>query len=226
MAEAKMPTNDPSEDLRKMFPGNSNKDRENRKKKLEIETEVLDPVVSEGAAKRRPKSMSHRIRDTFINEETRGILSYIWNDVLVPAAKDMLYESITGGLSMRLFGDSRGYSRPVSRRNYTNYNKAHSNVRAVPKQTQQLRPVSRFNSYDISLPTKLEAYEVLDRLCAVIERKGFVTVNDLCQFLQWKSEYTDTYMGWTNLDNVRIRPYQNEWLLELHPAAPIDEIPF
>ena len=209
-----------------MFPGNSNKDRENRKKKVEIETEMLDPVVSEGAAKRRPKSMGHRVRDTFINEETKSILSYIWNDVLVPAAKDMLYESVTGGLSMRLFGDSRGYSRPVSRRSYTNYNKVRSNGRSVPKQDRQTRPISRFNSYDISLPTKLEAYEVLDRLCAVIERKGFVTVNDLCQFLQWKSDYADAYMGWTNLDNVRIRPYQNEWLLELPPAVPIDEPPF
>lgn len=222
MAEVKMP-----EDLHEMFPGNSNKDKEKRRREaIDIS---LEPVAAKGVAKQVEPSAGRRVRDTFINEDTKSIFSYIMNDVLIPAAKDMIFEAITGGLSMRLFGDSRGYTRPA-KTGHTNYNKISSHRSTsyiqprTPKETRQMAPRNR--GYNIKVPTKGEAYEILDRLCTYIERCGYATVNDLCKELDWETEYTYNSYGWVDLDDVRIRPRGNEWVLEIPPAIWIDEMPF
>lgn len=219
MAEAKMPTS-----LNEIYPGNSNKEKQ------EVKEKQTEPIVEKGVARKAKPSMGHKFRDTFDNEETRGILSYIWNEVLVPAAKDMLFEAVSGGLSMRLFGSARGYSRPV-RNGHTNYNKMSkpANARNVARsQTNQRGARPRIhNSYDVILPSKGLAFEALDRLCSSIEQCGYATVQDLCQVMNWESDYTDEYFGWDDLTSARIRPRGQEWILELPPTVSLnDDLPF
>lgn len=224
MAEAKMP-----ESLEERFPGNSYKEKREREDAQKREN---NPVVDKGVAKRVKPSVGHKLRDTFDNEDTRSVFSYIWNNVLVPAAKDMLFEAVSGGLSMRLFGSARGYSRPT-RTGYTNYNKITrpaGTTRSVKVQQPERRSVRPriHNSYDVTLPSKGLAYEVLDRLCSSIEQCGYATVQDLCQVLNWDSDYTDEYLGWTDMSSARIRPRGDEWVLELPPTVAVDDdsLPF
>lgn len=212
MAEANMP-----ESLNERFPGNSNKQKQQEARKL-------DPIVKEGSAKKRKKSTGHRLRDIIDSDDTQSVIGYIFNSVLIPAAKDMIFEAVTGGLSMRMYGDTRGYSR-APRSGYTNYNKI---SRRPTSQSRNATPTvhenrSRFRTnYDIELSSPGEAYEVLDRLCSIIEQTGYATVNDLCQLCSLRSDYADEYSGWTSLDRARVHGN----VLELPPSTPLDDLPF
>ena len=236
MAEVKMP-----ESLEERFPGNSDKQKReaNRMERHDDIVKNAEPVVEKGTAKHRKKGLGEKVKESFIGDEDgKGVVEYIVYDVLIPAAKDMIFEAITGGLSMRLFGESRGYSRVSKASGYTSYNKinarpARSSQQVRSRGTEVIRtsePIHRDYSDDVIFDERPEAYEVLDKLCSVIEACGFATVADLHQFSGMPIEYTDNSRGWTNLSKARvIRLNRGEnaggYLLSLPNSEPIDELP-
>lgn len=240
MAEVKMP-----ESLDDRFPGNSDKQKSkaNRTERHDDVVKDVDPVVEKGSAKHRKKSFSERLKESLVgNEDGRGVVDYIFYDVLIPAAKDTLFEAITGGLSMSLFGDSRGYSRSPKTGTFTNYNKYTARSRnytsdSYPTRSTRTRetrvirtPTNRDYSDDVIFDERSEAMEVLDRLCSVIDACGYATVADLHQFAGMEVEYVDHSRGWVNLNNARVlRLTRGEnaggYLLSLPLPEPLDDRP-
>ena len=221
MAEVKMP-----DSLDERFPGNSNK----RKKEIQEAKKEVEPIVEEGQAHIRKKSEGRKIFDTlFNNNDAKSVGSYILYDVLIPAAKDMLYDAVTGGLSMRLFGTERGYSRNPTRP-YTNYQGISKQTRVVKNPSREIRRgrTAREKIYndDIAFTEKYKAYQALDMLLSDIQRTGYATVADLYQYAHIPSDYTDNNYGWTDLSDVRIRNVGGEYVMILPPAEPIDDLPF
>lgn len=217
MAEVNMPE----------FPGNSYVDKDKRREVVRSEKK-LEPVVAKRATLKK-KPMSRKLRDTFVNEETSGILSYVVNTVLIPAFKDMVFEAVTGGLSMRLFGDTRGYGRSGSS-NHTNYQKISTQNarRNVQRKPERVRPSIRSRAYndDIILSSRGEASEVLDRMLTIIDQYGAASVADLYELCNLQSNYQDNEFGWSDLSQATIHRTPEGYLLDLPPAVPIDDIPF
>lgn len=219
MAEVNMPE----------FPGNSYTDKKERTNESFRPTKKIEPVVT-NKARLKKKSMGRKLRDTFVNEETSGILGYVVNTVLIPAFKDMLFEAVTGGLSIRLFGDDRGYSRSRSTGGYTNYGKISTQKtrQNIQRKPERVRPSTRSRAYndDIILSSRGEANEVLDRLITIIDQYGAVSVADLYELCNLQSNYQDNEYGWNNLNSATIHRTPEGYLLDLPPAIPIDDIPF
>lgn len=221
MAQVNMP-----ESLNERFPGNSNKDKRAR----EEASIVPEQTIQSGGARLKKKSEGSKILNAlFGNDDAKSVGSYILYDVLIPAAKDMIFDSVMGGLSMRLFGTDRGYSR-MPRRTMTNYQGISQKTRVInnpSRPTNRARSVrSKIYNDDIEFDNKAEAYQALDILLSEIEKNGYATIATLYQYCQIPSDYVDNNIGWTDLSDVRIRTVGSKAVMILPPAYSIDELPF
>lgn len=223
MAQVNMP-----ESLNERFPGNSNKDK--RARKEEEVGIVPEQTIQSGGARLKKKSEGSKILNAlFGNDDAKSVGSYILYDVLIPAAKDMIFDSVMGGLSMRLFGTDRGYSR-MPRRTMTNYQGISQKTRVInnpSRPTNRARSVrSKIYNDDIEFDNKAEAYQALDILLSEIEKNGYATIATLYQYCQIPSDYVDNNIGWTDLSDVRIRTVGSKAVMILPPAYSIDDLPF
>lgn len=221
MAQVNMP-----ESLNERFPGNSNKDKRAR----EEASIVPEQTIQSGGARLKKKSEGSKILNAlFGNDDAKSVGSYILYDVLIPAAKDMIFDSVMGGLSMRLFGTDRGYSR-MPRRTMTNYQGISQKTRVInnpSRPTHRARSVrSKIYNDDIEFDNKAEAYQALDILLSEIEKNGYATIATLYQYCQIPSDYVDNNIGWTDLSDVRIRTVGSKAVMILPPAYSIDDLPF
>ena len=221
MAQVNMP-----ESLNERFPGNSNKDKRAR----EEVSIVPEQTIQSGGARLKKKSEGSKILNAlFGNDDAKSVGSYILYDVLIPAAKDMIFDSVMGGLSMRLFGTDRGYSR-MPRRTMTNYQGISQKTRVInnpSRPTNRARSVrSKIYNDDIEFDNKAEAYQALDILLSEIEKNGYATIATLYQYCQIPSDYVDNNIGWTDLSDVRIRTVGSKAVMILPPAYPVDDLPF
>lgn len=221
MAQVNMP-----ESLNERFPGNSNKDKRAR----EEASIVPEQTIQSGGARLKKKSEGSKILNAlFGNDDAKSVGSYILYDVLIPAAKDMIFDSVMGGLSMRLFGTDRGYSR-MPRRTMTNYQGISQKTRVInnpSRPTNRARSVrSKIYNDDIEFDNKAEAYQALDILLSEIEKNGYATIATLYQYCQIPSDYVDNNIGWTDLSDVRIRTVGSKAVMILPPAYPVDDLPF
>ena len=62
--------------------------------------------VVKGTVKTRKRNGVTKLKDVFVNEDTKNVKSYIFSDVLVPAIKKLLYDIVNDGASMLLFGNT------------------------------------------------------------------------------------------------------------------------
>ena len=186
------------------------------------ERKKLEKVVG-GTAKIKKKSTTRKFTDALISEDAANVKSYIFSDVLIPAAKKLVSDIVRDGIEMILYGStgnrdsrSRGF-----RGDYVSYDKY--SRRRDDRRYESDRSVRSGYSYDdIVLETKGDAEAVLDRLGELIDRYGQATVLDLYDIVGITGRYTDDKFGWMdirNADSVRVR---DGYLLRLPKALALD----
>src|SRR5690242_343682 len=89
------------------YPSNSNKGKE---KKADAEPKKVEKVIS-GEAVRRKKPLGKRFSETFAGGDAKSVWSYVFLDVIVPAAKDMVVDAASQGVERLIFGEVRGGRR-------------------------------------------------------------------------------------------------------------------
>lgn len=176
----------------------------------------VEKVIS-GTAKVRKKTGARKVADVFISEDAANVKSYIVMDVIVPAIKDVLSNVVKDSIDMILFGGtnrSRNNTRKTNA-NYISYDRF-SDRRDDRRYESRTSVASRYNFDDITLESKAEADEVLERMEELLDTYGMVTVADLCDLVGISCEYTDNKYGWTNLRNAKVvRLRGNEYMLDL-----------
>lgn len=210
------------------FPSNS---REPRKSEpIKREEKVVLRVV-EGDVVRRKKSLTTRFREMFLGDDTKGVFEYVLGDVLVPALKDMITDSVSQGMERLIFGNARpnnrrGGSRPGAFGNNSgpvNYNRyAGSNRESSQSGTMSRRARASHDFDDIILATRGEAEQVIDQLTSILEKYEIVSVRDLYETVGVEFHHTDEKWGWTNLREARVTRVSNGYLLDLPKTEPID----
>ena len=176
----------------------------------------VEKVIS-GTAKVRKKTGARKMADLFISEDAANVKSYILMDVVVPAIKDVLSNVVKDSIDMILFGGTsrRGSGSKKSNAEYVSYNRF-ADRRDDRRYDSRSSIASRYNFDDITLDSKAEADEVLERMEELLDTYGMVTVADLCDLVGISCEYTDNKYGWTNLRNARVlRLRGNEYMLDL-----------
>lgn len=198
------------------YRSNSHRSKENNEKKVE--------KVVRGKVKTKKKNQVHKLKDVFISEDAADVKSYIFMDVLVPAIKKAVFDIVTDGIDMVLYGETgsgRNKKRSSSNVSYRDYYDRRKDDGRYSSRTSR-RTTSRYDFDDIILDSRGEAEEVLTRMDELIDTYGIVSVADLYDLVGITGEYTDNKYGWTNIRNAEPVRTRDGYMLKLPKALPIN----
>ena len=197
------------------YKPNSHKYKEEQKN-LPAERKKVEKVVT-GKVKTKKKSEASKLKDVFISEDVSNVKSYIFMDVLIPAAKKAISDIVSNGIDMILYGETRGRksSSGASYVSYRDYSR-----RDDRRDTSRIR--TGYDYDDIILETRGEAEDVLERMNELIDMYDVVSVADLYDLVGKSCNYTDNKYGWTNIRNAEPIRVRDGYLLKMPKAGPIN----
>lgn len=207
------------------FPSNSKRPPERgRDEPKKVERVATGEVV------RRKKPLGRRMSENLIGGDAQSVWGYVFGEVLIPAARDMVADAVTGGVERMIFGDSspagrRGRSRSPGYTPYHRYSGSPTgrNVRVdEPRREVSRRARASHNFDEIILSSRVEAEEVLDRLIDLTDRYDNATVADLYELVGISGNYTDAKWGWVDLRGAGVSRARGGYLLNLPRPEPID----
>lgn len=195
---------------------NSYRSKDNASKEKEKENKII-----KGKAKTKKKGFVTGFFENFFHlDESKDIKSYVFLDILIPAAKNALSEILHGGTDILLYGDSK----PKNRNNgasYVSYNKySDNNNRSQSGSSNRTRLGYAYD--DVILETRDEAEDILRRMDEIVATYGMVTVADLYDLAGISGKYTDNKYGWVNIRNAEIVRIREGFLIKMPKAIPID----
>lgn len=206
------------------FPNNSDRAKEASAKKP-IKKEIAK--VTKGKVRQRKKPLGRRFAEAFGAKEGQGVIEYILYDIVIPATKNMLLDSISDGVEMALFGEVRSgrhrrpsYGGSRSRYEYdrVSYRGDERDRRDSRDRRDRLRANVR-DYEDIVFDSKADAEEVITNLVELIDQYGQATVADLYDSSGLTPEYTMDNYGWTNLSTATSRRDRDGYVLDLPRAV-------
>lgn len=208
------------------FPGNSKRPQEPQENPKKIESVIQTEAVA------RKKSLGRRLKEIFIGGDSRSVMQYVFMDVLVPQAKDMLAEATSQGFERLIYGESRPgrrYPRPSAGANYTPYNRYSARGNNPIGRSQAMgsdRPptasVRGHRIDDILLATRVEADTVLDRMYDFLQQYEMVSVAELYSLIGWTANYIDQKWGWTDLSGSSVQRVRDGYILNLPKPQSLD----
>lgn len=169
----------------------------------------------------RKKSPLVRFREVFFGDDARSVASYVAQDVLLPAAKDMISDAVTQTVERILFGDSSPARRSTSRSSnasYTPYHRASANYKksnGTSDRRGDRRKRASHDFDDIEFDSRAEAEVVLDRLYDLVNDYDYATVSDLYDLVGIDAKFTDENYGWYDLRGSTIRRIRSGYILDL-----------
>lgn len=194
----------PNDNMRENFPSNSRKRRDGppRERRPGLEKIIDGPV------RIKKKGFLKRILDNFLEEDIGSVSSYVFTDILVPAAKSMVLDMINGGAE-RMLGEDR-YRR--TRRDGRAYSPYGSFFRTADNRNRDRdrdqdiskRGRARHDFGEIIFETKEEAREVLYHLVDLTIDYRQARVSDLYSFVGIESTHVDDTFGWEDLQGTSI----------------------
>lgn len=186
-----------------------------------VEKRRMKKVVS-GKTQTTKRSGIRKFSDIFGADDVSNIGSYILNDIIIPAFKNTIYDTVTNGLRMFLHTDDirdrGGRSSGGSRISYTNYY-AKSNDR---RPSEDYRNRGRFDYEDILFETRGDAEMVLTQMDEMLERYPTVSVLDMYDAAGITAPYTADKYGWTDIHTAKVVPVRGGYVIKLPKAFPID----
>jgi hypothetical protein len=205
------------------FPPNNDKHKKGSSRKVER--------VTTGEVSRKKKSLRKQFSETFVEGDMKTTARFVVMGVLLPAARDMIYDAASEGVHKLIFGDKgrrRGgsttpYSGPTGHIAYNRYSRSPEDDRppfATRGMSQRGRAKHDFD--EIVLDQRAEAEEVIDRLYDVVSRYEQATVADLYDLVGLSSTHTDHKWGWTDLRGAGVSRIRDGYLLDLPDPEPLD----
>ena len=197
------------------YKPNSHKYKEEQK---QLEERKVEKVVT-GKVMTKKKNGINKFVGEFISDDAKNVKSYILGDVIIPTIKKVLYDIVTDGADIILYGETKRNKRgPTDRISYRSY---YEDRYSRPRiETQTIR-----NSYsydDIIFSTRSDAEGVLDRMDELIARYGLVRVADLYDLAGLTGNPTDNAYGWTNINSAEIIRARDGFMIKMPRAIIID----
>ena len=192
--------------------GNSIKNREEKKK-----NEVVQKVTKGNVKLTSDKPKKHFL-DAFFEDDYSDIKAYVVSDVLIPAIKNLIFDSFMGSLEMALFGtSSRSRSRGGSNASHTyvSYNKFSNNRSGRADDT---RSSSGLDYQGIIFEERGDADQVLDTLQVLIEDYGQATIGDFYDAAGVTPDDNfakNEEYGWTDLGRARVQRTRDGYIISM-----------
>lgn len=196
------------------IPGNSHKNRNSTRPEPAPRVEQADPVerpvvekVTTGKVVTKKKNWFRRIAVNLIVDDVGSIGEFITNEVLLPAIKNVIADTVTQGTN-RMLGFEASRSRRSSpggggsniRTRYDNMPTA-GGSRVLGRESR-----ARHDFDELILDSRAEAVEVLNSLEDLVTQFRSASVADLYDLVGVTGSFTDRRWGWTDLITADIRP--------------------
>jgi hypothetical protein len=185
----------------------------------EPQREKIERVTT---GKKVPQSAGRKFLSEFIADDVHTIKDYILWDVLLPAVKNAISDTVTNGVDMLLFGQTRARGNNVKR--ITPYSSLYSNGssnRVVKyndmsqEQRRQNRGLGGYSYQEVVLPTRPEAEDVLAHMRLYLDRWQVVSVADLYDAVGEVPEMIDNKWGWTDLSTASVQRCSEGFILRM-----------
>lgn len=213
------------------YAGNSKKERGEVPGPAEKQ---LQKVVT-GEVIERKKSLGIKIKEAFIAADWKSTGEYVFWQVLLPAAKNTLWDMGSKAWSRTLYGQDSvggipGAGRPGlhGQQTHITYNQP---VNRIPWQTPQRPADPRLSpgvvaavpepAYNYVVSSQAEAQRILTMLQDTTEVYTVATVADLHTLLGIRVEHTDHTWGWESLAGARAYQVRQGWVLDLPAPKPV-----
>lgn len=176
------------------------------------EKKKVEKIIS-GTAKTKKKSIARKMVGAFIPEDVDDVKTYIFEDIVVPAAKDILLDAVRAFLGVN--GRSGGSNN--HRESYRSYYDKENKKRDYGKSRTTSRDYN-----DVYLNDKREAEEVLIKMDELMQMYGVVSIGDFYDLVGITGNYTDEKYGWTDIRSASIIRTYDGYKIKLPRALPID----
>lgn len=202
------------------YAGNSNKAKAKVLQPDEVQDRPkLKPVSTTATIKKR--TLGERFKDTFLSVDAKGTAGFVFRGVLVPAARDMVFDAGKEALFRVLYPDAAasgrvapgGKSGPGPKTNYQGVSSGRGAGSAPPAQRRSEVREQTLPQY--IYPNQAEPERILDTLKELIDRREYATVADLRELSGYDSNYVDVSWGWLNLMGSQIVQMREGWTLDL-----------
>ena len=203
-----------SDDLN--YKPNSRRSKE-AQKSLPAEKKKVEKVVT-GKAKTKKKGELRKFKDVFISEDVSNVKTYVFMDVLIPAAKKAISDIVSNGIDMILYGETRGRKGGTSASyvSYRDYSTKRDN------RTVSARSRSIFDYDEIILDSRADAEDILDRMGEILETYGVVSVADMYDLAGLTCDFTYNRYGWTSIRNGEVVHVRDGYVIKMPRAMAID----
>jgi hypothetical protein len=192
------------------YPSNSHKARE------EVAEKKVEKVVS-GKTSTKKKSGIRKLSDTFLSEDVSNVKSYIFSEVLLPAAKKLVSDIVTNGTNMLLYGEIKNKKGNSSKVSYSRY---------YDDRSRDYRSPVVHNNFDydeIIFETRGDAEAVLDAMYDILNQYKVVSVAELYDLASITTHnYTCNNYGWIDLRGSSVVRVRDGYILKLPRALAID----
>lgn len=202
-----------------VYTPNSHKYREQQKQAANTTEKRVQKVVK-GPVKTK-KNELRKFADIFISEDVNSVKSYLFMDVLVPAIKKAVYDIVTNGIDMFLYGGA-GRSKNSSNNSRVSYRNYYDQKNSTPRPSENNKSSNGFNYDDIVFDNRGDAERAKQQMQDIIARYGIVTVNDLYEMVDLNAPFTSTKYGWMDVTNAEVIRTRDGYILKLPRAVPID----
>lgn len=204
------------------YQGNSHKQREANEVR---EDKVVEQIVTSEVVI-TPPGLAKKVKGIFFGGEFKNAKSYIVADVLLPAARNALYDSVSEGFKRLIFGESadRRGRRPEmrSRVQYGSmYNRPYQSAMLPGQPPRNPVRMNYRESSDILIESREEANDVLEKMVTIVDQYEVASLADLLVMLGRPVSAIDHKWGWTYLNTAEVRQVRNGYMLEMPPMEEI-----
>lgn len=192
----------------------------NSYKSKEDANQLNKEITKVANGKVRKKSAFSKFMANFISDDASSVKSYILMDVIIPALKKAISDSVSNGIDILLYGEgdysrkSKTYGTKVSYRNY------YDNGGSQRRDTTRTREVCDYDN--IIFEKRVEAEEVLTRMDELIDQYGMASVADLFEFSNLTGPYTGNRYGWTDIHSAYVVQVRDGYMIKLPRALPLN----
>lgn len=204
------------------YTPNSHKYKEQQKQNQVAPEDKQIQKVTKNPAKIKTNE-ARKLADIFISEDISNVKNYIFMDVIVPAVKKAIYDVVTNGIDMFLYGGSgKGKSNSTSSKvSYRNYYECKNNGGYRGSENTNTSR-NAFDYDDIVFDNRGEAEAAKQQMMDLVGRYGIVTVGDLYEMANRTPPYTAQKYGWMDVSSAETQRVRDGYILKLPKAVPID----
>lgn len=205
----------------KEYPSNSIRQAERKPLDLHPPNQKRVERVTTGNVIKKKKNFADKFSETFWGDDAATIGNYVLYDVMIPAAKNMLFDMVITGVKMLLFGQSAHIQLPgrptMSNQTKVSYTDFYNGAGAVKIGNE--RRATDFQN--VVMRTRQDAFNVLTALLESIQRYSVATVADLYDAAGVTTSFTDYKFGWANLSDAKIEQTREGFFINLPPPHPL-----